>query len=125
MAFKFQINKDVKFSRNNEFLEIAKKNKPQLFYQEHLAQRCGRIFRENNQLETIGENISSLNSNIMGKNDYLVLDFGDHFVGHFSINIEKHGSLMDAPLTLKLQFAERPNELSYKSSNYKGWLSSS
>lgn len=125
MAFKFQINKDIKFSRNNEFLETAQKNKPQLFYQEHFAQRCVKIFKGTDQLETTSEDISILKSKIMGKNNYLILDFGDHFVGHFSIGIEKHGSLMDAPLTLKIQFAERPNEFFYDSSNYKGWLSSS
>lgn len=127
MSFKFQINKDVEFSRNKKFLKIAEENKPHLFHQEHLAQRCIKINKEKNQLQTINEepSISNLDSKILGKGDYLILDFGDHFVSHFSINIKRHGSLMDAPLTLKLQFAEVPDELLHESSNYNGWLSSS
>ncbi|EIW13051.1 Alfa-L-rhamnosidase [Lactiplantibacillus pentosus KCA1] len=127
MSFKFQINKDVKFTRNEKFLNIAEKYKPKLVFQTHSAQRCIEIAKEDTEVRTVGQNlpISDLSARVMGKNDYLILDFGNHFVGHFSVGITRHGSFMDAPLTLKLQFAERPEELAYEAKNYNGWLSSS
>ena len=55
----------------------------------------------------------------------MILDFGDHQVGSFKIDINQTGSPMDAPLYLRLKFAEMPAELAVESSEYEGWLSRS
>lgn len=68
------------------------------------------------------ENLSEYGLQRDGK---LILDFGDHYVGKFKIDIDQTGSPMDAPLYLKLKFAEMPAELGFRSEDYDGWLSRS
>ena len=46
-------------------------------------------------------------------------------MGSFKIDIDQTGSPMDAPLYLRLKFAEMPAELAAESSEYEGWLSRS
>ena len=36
----------------------------------------------------------------------MILDFGDHRVGTFKIHIDQTGSPMDAPLYMRIKFAE-------------------
>lgn len=69
--------------------------------------------------------INELSANSYGRGDSLILDFGQHLVGHFSVDIDSIGSPMDAPLYLKLRFAEMPHELAYESDQYDSWLSQS
>ena len=46
-------------------------------------------------------------------------------MGTFQIDIDQKGSQMDAPLYLRIKFAEMPCELAAESSDYDGWLSRS
>ena len=55
----------------------------------------------------------------------MILDFGDHRVGTFKIHIDQTGSPMDAPLYMRIKFAELPAELAAESKDYEGWLSRS
>lgn len=128
MGFTFQINNDVTFNHDERLLAKAEALRPKL--------RTGTI-------EPVGEGTLTADSESLGgvtvttdassarqskpmkRGDSLILDFGDHMVGHFSIHIESVGSPMDAPLTLRLKFAELPVELSQESSTYDGWLSKS
>lgn len=55
----------------------------------------------------------------------IIIDFGRHIVGKFSVNISKVGSPQDAPLYIRVKFAEMPAELQAESSDYHGWLSRS
>lgn len=59
----------------------------------------------------------------LGKGDSLVLDFGDHLVGHLSLKLGYAGSHPDAPAWLRIQFAERPSELFERAEDYRGWIS--
>jgi len=61
----------------------------------------------------------------LSKNDELILDFGDHQVGYLTLTFDYEGSHPDAPVWMKLHFAEQPVELFEDASNYQGWISSS
>lgn len=61
----------------------------------------------------------------LGRGDQLLLDFGTHWVGHLSLELSFQGSHPDAPAHIRLQFAERLNELNEKPEEYDGWLSAS
>ncbi len=55
--------------------------------------------------------------------DSLVLDFGNHYVGYLTMELGFSGSHPDAPVWLKVQFAERLTELSEDVDTYQGWIS--
>ncbi len=59
------------------------------------------------------------------KGDRMVLDFGDHQVGYLSLELDALGSHADAPVWLRLHFAENPVELFEKAGDYNGWVCSS
>ena len=61
----------------------------------------------------------------MGKGENICLDFGEHLVGHVTLELSYSGSHPDAPAFLKLKFAENFRELSENSLEYAGWLSKS
>jgi alpha-L-rhamnosidase len=121
VSFKFQINDNVTFKRNNKFLSIARECKPELYYRQYFSKGFKKFDKKTGKLVKYDE----LESKEFGKDGYFILDFENHFVGHFSIDINRIGSMMDAPLTLKIQFAETVEELNHDSSEYSGWLSSS
>lgn len=55
--------------------------------------------------------------------DTVCLDFGDHFVGHLTLRLGFEGSHPDAPAWLRIQFAERGQELFEDVESYHGWIS--
>lgn len=59
------------------------------------------------------------------KGDRVILDFGDHQVGYFSMKLGSVGSHPDAPVWLRIHFAENPRELFEDAKNYHGWICSS
>ena len=59
------------------------------------------------------------------KGDSLTLDFGEHLVGYVTIRLGFVGSHPDAPVWLRLKFAEREQELSENVEDYHGWISAS
>lgn len=62
---------------------------------------------------------------VLGKGGKLVLDLNDHYVGYVSLNLGYKGSHPDAPVLLKLRFAERLMELAEDASQYQGWICAS
>ena len=102
----YSIIDDFKTKSNNDFLNIAKGLKPKL-YEKNI---CPEADYENKLLR---------------KNDSLVIDFKDHYVGYLSFKIEAFGSHFDAPAFIKLNFAENAAELDEDSGTYEGWLSKS
>lgn len=122
MSFKFQINENIKFTRNKEFLEKAEESKSILNYEKYKPVRCIEV---NSSTEIKNTQIKDLHSKQFGRDDSIILDFGEHHVGKFSIDINRVGSMMDAPLTIKFQFAEISNELLSNPDEYDGWLSRS
>ena len=130
MAFKFQINDDVKFIHDENLLEKAEACRPVIEHKEVKPQRIVDLVREADKLNGWGvadsvKEIKYLKRYGLMRDDRLILDFGDHRVGTFQITIDQTGSPQDAPLFLRLKFAEVPAELAVESSDYEGWLSRS
>ncbi|MEY8308228.1 hypothetical protein AAK899_01715 [Erysipelotrichaceae bacterium 51-3] len=127
MAFKFQIHNDIQFQRNEQFLEKSRSLIPAPKRENFAGAGVVRLIEDPIKLERVGveetnENLSSL---LLGQDDTIILDFHDHRVGSFFIQAESVGSPMDAPLHIRLRFAEVAAELAHSSSEYDGWLSSS
>lgn len=130
MAFKFQINSDVKFIHDEALLSMAEVNHPQIKNQTVLAARIVDVVEDNTKLNGFGvkeseKKIDNIEEYALKRDEKLILDFGNHRVGTFKINIDQTGSPMDAPLYLRIKFAEMPAELMAESSDYDGWLSRS
>lgn len=130
MAFTFQINDDVVWDYDENLLEKADSNIPELIETEiqpiGLVERVPADKRTTDfELKASTKNILTLSDYALGRDESLILDLGDHYVGQFTIDIDSVGSPMDAPLYLRLKFAEVPSELYAKSEDYDGWLSRS
>lgn len=130
MAFTFQINTDVKFIHDENLLKKAEENKPVIQKGTAIPVRIAEIISDADQLngvavKTSDKEISKLSSYAWKRDDKLILDFGDHRVGSFEMDIDQTGSPMDALLYLRIKFAEVPAELAEESSDYNGWLSRS
>lgn len=130
MAFTFQINNDVEWDINEKFIAKAKENTPKLITKTISPTNIVELTKDDSYIggyttTTCDKNIENLQDYELGKKESIILDLGNHYVGHFSININSVGSPMDAPLHLKLKFAEIPAELMFDVDEYDGWLSSS
>ncbi|WP_167630155.1 alpha-rhamnosidase [Listeria valentina] len=129
MSFTFQIHENIVFNRNEEWLKKAEKNKPSLFKKKVTPKRTLKLIKEKqtDKLELVPEivDMEQLAEKSCRKKDKIILDFGDHFVGYFQIDIHSVGSHMDAPLHLNIKFAETVSELLTDRTSYDGWLSSS
>lgn len=62
---------------------------------------------------------------VLEKGEKIWLDFGDHFVGRMILHLGYQGSHPDAPVLLKLRFAERLEEFQESREDYRGWICSS
>lgn len=67
--------------------------------------------------------VSVTSSRPMGRDDSICLDFGDHQVGYVSFTLSPVGSPADAPVYLRLKFAEIPYEIVADSAEYQGEIS--
>ena len=130
MAFTFKINNSLKFKHDEKLLAKAEANRPVIKKTEHRPVRIVDIVEDPVWLGGWGpadseKKIDRLSEYGCKRDDTLVLDFGDHMVGTFKIHIDQTGSPMDAPLYLRLKFAEMPEEIKAESGDYEGWLSRS
>ena len=127
MAFTFQINDGLNFNHDEALLAKAEKLKPDLKVRKLNPTGLVRLTQDASRLEGTGTEPDErvLEEMQLAKGESFILDFGQHLVGHFSIDIESKGSPMDSPLYLQLRFAEVPAELSHESSEYNGWLARS
>ena len=130
MAFTFQINTDVEFIHDGKLLKKAEENRPVIHTAAVKPSRIVELIQDTECLngisvETSEKKLSELSSFGWKRDDRLILDFGDHRVGSFTVDIDQTGSPMDAPLYLRIKFAEVPAELAAESSDYDGWLSRS
>lgn len=129
MAFKFQINNDVKFNKDEKLLKKADENIPEIIHENVKPIAIVKTTKNSSYLDGVGiekiKDIDELPEITLGRDEKIILDFGTHYVGNFSIKADSVGSPMDAPLALKIKFAELPTELVQNSENYQGWLSKS
>lgn len=130
MAFTFQINNDVVWEYDQKLLTKAEENIPELMETEikpvRIVEKIPANQRSNDfSLLESQKDILALEKYTLGREESIILDLGDHYVGQFRIDIDSVGSPMDAPLYLRLKFAEVPSELYANSEDYDGWLSRS
>ena len=130
MAFTFQINNDVVWDYDQKLLKKAEENIPKLIETEiqpiRIVEKIPAQQRTNEfKLQDSQKDICTLAQYSLGRGESIILDLEDHYVGQFSIDIDSVGSPMDAPLYLRLKFAEVPSELYARSEDYEGWLSRS
>ena len=127
MAFSIQINHDLSFNHDEYLLKKAEQYTPTMITKEVPFVGLVDLIKDDTKLEGVGiqKNSKVLHEQQYQKNDTLILDFGTHQVGQFSMDIKSVGSPMDAPLYIRLRFAEVAAELSHESQEYDGWLSRS
>lgn len=130
MAFTFQINNNLEFNHDEILLEKAEKYRPHFYKEKVKAKRIVELVEDETKLNGIWikeskQKIEKIKECGLKRNDCMILDFKTHHVGTFQIDASQIGSPMDAPLYLRLRFAEMPVELSVESSDYHGWLSRS
>ncbi len=92
--------------RKEQWLKTARSLKPALY-------------------EEVGRPSSGLSLHALREGDSVVLDFGDHYVGHLALKLTNEGSHPDAPAWLALKFCENRRELSETLEGYNGWISKS
>ena len=130
MAFTFQVNTGVKFLHDEKFLSKAETCRPEIHHTTLKPSRLVELTHDTSKLNGVwvkdsAMTLDALNKTGLKRGDKIILDFGQHVVGRFSVNVGHTGSPMDAPLYIRLKFAEMPAEISAKSSDYDGWLSRS
>ncbi len=87
----------------NYFLSKAEKNMPEL------------------HLRKLAPDIKSFSAE---SGDSIILDLGEHAVGHFSFSFDRLDEFVDAPVRLIIRFGEDMREINDDFSLYKGGLSS-
>lgn len=124
MGFSFQINNGLSFHHDETLLKKAEENKPEMHYKTILAKTLCKLVPDPTKLEGVTTHPidDDLESLALKKDDVIIIDFGNHYVGHFSIDLKHTGSPMDSPLYLRLRFAEVAAELKHQSEEYDGWL---
>ena len=124
MAFTFQTHSDLKFKQDDYLLNKAEQYKPDFIYHTYFPTGICELIQDESKLEgwTMKSTNRVLEKESFQKEDTIIFDFGQHHVGYFSINMDSIGSPMDAPLYLRLRFAEVPAELTHESEEYDGWL---
>lgn len=127
MAFTFQINNDLQFHHDRELLTKSDMNRPKIHFRKYNDVRIVEVVEDETRLDGYGirDTGKTLADYALKRDDKIILDFGQHIVGTFRIDIDQTGSPMDAPLYMRLRFAEMPCELMAESRDYTGWLSRS
>jgi hypothetical protein len=110
--------------KNQELLNKALALLPQLHETKvNVANTVKVVKSDNGKIEVL--KASEYQKQKLKKGDKVCLDFGNHQVGYFIFSLDYVGSHPDAPVWLKIHFAEQPVELLEDAASYKGWISSS
>lgn len=127
MTFKFQINDEIRFRHDRQLLDKAEAFRPKMHPVVRKPVRAVELTKNESLLEgwDMAEIHADMEKMAFSKGQSIILDFGRHCTGRFSMDIRSVGSPMDAPLYLRLRFAEVPAELAHESEEYDGWLSRS
>ncbi|RCW73186.1 family 78 glycoside hydrolase catalytic domain [Saliterribacillus persicus] len=125
----FQTNISHEVIRSSKLEEKAKELKPELFRKKIIPEHIVEVVENEEKMHGWEINnvkpASELSDEVLGKDNSLILDFGDHQVGYLSLSITPVGSPPDAPLHMRLTFGEMPVEMAESFSTYDGWISSS
>lgn len=110
--------------KNEELLKKALRNLPRVHETEVDVVQTVSFLRDNDR--KIKKEIEvNYRERKLQKGDEVILDFGDHQVGYLSLQLDYEGSHPDAPVWMRIHFAEQPVELFEDAKGYQGWISSS
>ncbi|GGO01771.1 alpha-L-rhamnosidase-related protein [Saccharibacillus kuerlensis] len=114
---------------NESFARKAETLMPELFYQDIEPYRIVEAVEDPSAIHgwsmKDAGSAEELSGIVLGKGDSVILDFGDHRVGTIRFDVSPVGSPPDAPLYMKVIFAEMPVETAVPFSEYEGWISRS
>ena len=110
--------------KNQAFLEKALALIPVIHETEIAAVRCVSPEKQEDGRITIRPSAAGMGHPLQ-KGDRIVLEFGDHQVGYLTLKLGVKGFHADAPVRLRLHFAENPIELFEDPDDYHGWICSS
>ena len=108
------------------FMEKADAARPVIYENPKKPEASVRIVRDDKAFQGYRcEKISKVPCTYFKNGDTMILDFGTHVVGYLSFQFLPGENYPDAPLRLKLKFAETPFEMAYDFAEYKPGLSAS
>ena len=110
---------------NPPYLDMAEKNLPPMFYETVTTDKTVTI--EPCAASHLGfiAKPAGKHPEVLAAGDSFVLDFGRHCVGRVSFSVCDNGRYLDAPVRLRLRFAETPYELGRDHASYHGSLCAS
>lgn len=110
--------------KNEELLKKALKNLPRVHETEvEAAQTVSFSMDSDRRIKKEIED--NYRERKLQKGDEVILDFGNHQVGYLNLQLDYEGSHPDAPVWMRIHFAEQPVELFEDAKTYQGWISSS
>lgn len=109
--------------RNEKFLKKALSLLPSLNETKVDVKQTVEIWKEQNEIQITRS--QAYTEQELKKGSRLYLDFGDHQVGYLHLSLDYTGSHPDAPVWMKIHFAENPAELFENADSYQGWICSS
>ncbi len=107
---------------NKEYLEKAGANLPKLYEHEVASDKTVKLVEDGNRFFGVDAVENGKIPAVLESGDSFLLDFGEHCVGYLSFSMRHVDAYLDAPVRLKLKFAEIPYEMSRDYANTKGWL---
>ncbi|MCM1193558.1 MAG: GH116 family glycosyl hydrolase [Acetatifactor muris] len=110
--------------QNQEMLGKALSLLPQLHEEQVSVVQTVSVARDVNGKVVVNQEEDYENM-ALKKGDKVCLDFGNHLVGYFSADLGSVGSHADAPVWMRVHFAENPAELLEDVGTYQGWICSS
>lgn len=113
---------------NESFIKKADALTPELIKTEVTPTQIVEIEQDSDNCKvSFKAEIEELKTVEMGRNDSVILDFGNHHVGYVKFRVVPVGSPPDAPAYLRIKFGEIPVEIVESSEEYdgdigKGWI---
>jgi hypothetical protein len=107
------------------YLRRAEENLPPMFYTDVTSDRAVTVEADENAFLGFSAIPAGKIPAVVRTGDKFVLDLGRHCVGRVSFTVWDNGRYIDAPVRLKLRFAEVPYELGRDFASYHGGLCSS
>lgn len=106
---------------NEDFIKKADALTPKLIEKEVQPKQIVKIIPDKEECKVEAQaDIKALKDMPMGRDDAVILDFGNHCVGYLKFRIVPVGSPPDAPAYIRIKLGERPIELIENSAEYKG-----
>ena len=109
--------------KNQKLLNKALNLLPDLVETKVDAVQTVELYKNDNSI--VIEQAVDYRKRVLKKGNRVCLDFGNHQVGYLTLNLNYRGSHPDAPVWLKLHFAENATELFEDGKSYQGWICSS